>query len=252
MHALRRLLGVLLLVTPLAACFDDGSSQPPVESQPPPQAVNLTKVSGDNQSVLQHAAMDEPLVVQVTDATGEGLQGTTVSFTAGPGSGNFRVADSVTDQFAEAFLRTYFHSAGTQRVVATVDGYPPVTFTVNVLPAGQPMDGVYKLAYSGIVRDPAHPDVALPISASVQIGIRDGQLVDITEVRTTTWIVNGSFSPVDGSLAVSFRVSTDTGASFLGYLSLDGSTAGGSGTWVELWRGRINPDTGGNWTAERL
>ena len=241
-----------LVAVLVVSCSAEDDDPPPPAPPLPVEDVTVVKIAGDGQTIAQHLYLNDALEVRAVDRQGVGLPGLTVGFTAGPGSGGFGEWSNVTDQDGWTFFRTYFHTAGDQQVVASVDGYRPAAFVVHVAPAGTDIDGVYDLGYSGILRNlNGDPSVEIPAEGAVAIGISDGELFDPNEPALTTWIVSGSFSATDGSLDVTLRQSPDIWSRFTGALSLDGDATGGSGTWIELWRGTAVADTGGTWMATR-
>lgn len=240
-----------LVAAILVACGAEDDDPPPPAPPLPVEDVTVVKTAGDGQTIAQHLYLYDALEVRAIDRQGVGLPGLTVSFTAGPGSGGFGEWSNVTDQDGLTFFRTYFHTAGDQQVLATVDGYRPAAFVVHVTPAGTDIDGIYSLNYSGVLRYPPDLTVANPTTGSSSIGISDGELFDPNVPRMVTWIVSGSFSSTDGSLDVTMRRSPDVWYRFIGALSLDGNATGGTGTWIALWQGSAVADTGGTWTAIR-
>ena len=94
-------------------------------------ATRLEKVSGDPQTGSVGAALEDPLVVRVTDASGNGVQGVTISWSM-TGGGNVSEASTQSGTNGETSVtRTLGGTAGQQTTVATVSGLTgsPVTFT---------------------------------------------------------------------------------------------------------------------------
>lgn len=121
------LLGLLGLLTPLAAC--DGSTAPAT-----PAAVEIA--SGDGQEGSVATTLDDPLAVRVVNESGAGVSGVSVSWevTGGEGSIAPRTDETGSDGRAEADW-TLGPQTGAQTVTATVDGLAPVTFEAEAVAA---------------------------------------------------------------------------------------------------------------------
>ena len=94
-------------------------------------ASTLTIVSGDNQEAAVNSQLSAPLVVKVTDNSGNPVSGFTVQWSA-EGGGSVSDASTQTDDNGQASVtRTLGPTAGTQTTVATADGLSgsPATFT---------------------------------------------------------------------------------------------------------------------------
>ena len=90
----------------------------------------LTKLSGDEQQGPVWTALSEPLIVQVLDQNGNGLEGVRVTFAVTAGDGLLSVQLALTDaQGRAASLLTPAEVWGTIRVEVTVEGLEPVVFT---------------------------------------------------------------------------------------------------------------------------
>ena len=98
----------------------------------------LTKLSGDEQRGPVGSALAEPLVVEVLDEDGNGLEGAEVTFTVTAGDGNLSVETTTTDARGRAAATlTPEGVGGTLRVEVTVEGLEPVMFTAVGLLAPQ-------------------------------------------------------------------------------------------------------------------
>lgn len=118
----RRLVGSLTLCLLAAgACSGDGTS--------PPVPAALEAVGGGGQVGLVGAALGDPLVVRVRDASGTGVAGVTVSFAVVRGGGNVvpGAVQTGVDGRAQATW-TLGPASGPQEVRASVSGVDPVTF----------------------------------------------------------------------------------------------------------------------------
>ncbi len=97
---------------------------------------NISVVSGDNQSAAAGSALASPLVVKVTDASGNAVSGATVTLASSNG-GSFGSATATSNAAGQA--QTTFTAgtgAGTTIITASAGGSgTPATFTVVVTPA---------------------------------------------------------------------------------------------------------------------
>ncbi len=94
-------------------------------------ATRLEKVSGDPQTGSVGTALEDPLVVRVTDASGTGVQGVTINWSM-TGGGSLSEASTQSGANGQASVtRTLGGTAGQQTTVATASGLTgsPVTFT---------------------------------------------------------------------------------------------------------------------------
>jgi hypothetical protein len=98
----------------------------------PPVANEISKESGDNQTVPRSSA-SQPLVVVIEDQYDDPMSGVTVNWAVATGSGTLSSATSVTDVNGETSVTfTAGTVAGTATVTATVSGLTPVTFTITI------------------------------------------------------------------------------------------------------------------------
>ena len=90
----------------------------------------LTKVCGDAQEGLVDEQLAEPFVVSVSAENGVAMAGVAVSFSVTAGGGTLSSATATTDANGRAATSlTLGSEAGTNMVVATVEGLESVTFT---------------------------------------------------------------------------------------------------------------------------
>ena len=124
MRAIRTLLAGLLL----AACGDSTGSSAPAAVQ---------AVSGSGQAAVVGLLATNPLVVRVTSAGGNPVQGVAVTWTVASGGGSLTAASTVTGADGQAQVQwTLGTRAEAQTVTATVEGLAPATFTIT--PAAGP------------------------------------------------------------------------------------------------------------------
>lgn len=103
----------------------------------------MVAVSGNGQSINQHAWLTLPARVQLTDALGNGVPGVVVDFSSDPASVYITPRAVGTDADGYAQYAPYIHGAGTQQLVASTTELPPVTFTINVAANAFRFDGFY-------------------------------------------------------------------------------------------------------------
>ena len=97
----------------------------------------LTKISGDGQSAAAGTPLAISLVVEVTDAFGNPVSGTTVTFDSTPGSGSVVPAQSATDPSGMVSTQwTLDSSLGSQSVTASIAAGPSVTFDATATGTG--------------------------------------------------------------------------------------------------------------------
>lgn len=119
--------GSLLIVGLLAGCGGEDTTEP--------QAVILSLISGSNQTANEGQAVADPLVVQVTQG-GNGVAGTTVSWSVTDGGGSVNPTSSATDNAGMASTEwTLGATEGDNGVQASVSGATgsPVAFTATGL-----------------------------------------------------------------------------------------------------------------------
>ena len=103
----------------------------------------VVKISGDSQTVVQHLALSQALQVQVTDALGNPVPGTQVTFTAAGGNSVFLPTTATADGNGLASWSGYLHTAGSQQVIVTAQGATSASFKINVTPSSHIYDGLY-------------------------------------------------------------------------------------------------------------
>lgn len=218
----------------------------------PGAVVTVAMAAGDMQTVVQHAYLPASLVVRVIDVLGNGVPGVQVTLRPAPGSPYFRsetVATSPSgspqDVGGEAKWRGYLHTAGEQRIEATVAGLDPVTFTVNVMPSAHRYDG----RYSCTLYRPAGAT-----SQNLILNIEDGWVSGVVDNgRTTPPPPQSILDESTGALTImGFKTRIDEETNMVGILSIDAlNRAAGSGTTVVTYGGPL-PSGSGSWTCERL
>ena len=100
-------------------------------------ATSLTKVSGDQQSALQGAAVLAPPTVKVTDSLGSPMAGIAVQFTVTAGGGTVLASSANTDASGLASCGgwTLGDSPGPNAVTASSQGLNPVVFSATATDA---------------------------------------------------------------------------------------------------------------------
>ncbi|MEO5588223.1 MAG: Ig-like domain-containing protein [Gemmatimonadaceae bacterium] len=122
------LISVGVLAIGSASCNRDGPS-----TGPPRVAALLTMVSGNGQSGVAGRALSSPFVVKVTDQSGAGLAGVTVTWTIDMGGGALSsVVTTSTSNGNVSTLYTGGNSAGIANIRASATGVTPVIFGVTL------------------------------------------------------------------------------------------------------------------------
>lgn len=172
----------------LMACGGDGLAEPP---EPPPEPAALVAVSGDGQVGKAGERLPEALVVRVTDAHGEGVEGVEVSWRVASGAGD---VSAITTTGPTGTSRALFRptTLGTSTVTAEVTGLPgsQVTFSTDVSVV------VIRLLYDFTFGPYPHfagpedsNDVTVPVGTSVEWA---WQGEDVSGVPETVRIVSTS------------------------------------------------------------
>ncbi len=167
-------------------------------------ANGLAGVSGDGQSGVAGTELAEPLVVEVTDAFGNPIEGVTITWA--PDAGSVSESSTVTDGSGRTSVaRTLGPAAGSQTTLASSEGLAgsPVTFTHTVT-AGS-ASGVLVAAGNN---QTAAPGATLPEDLVVQVVDADGNPVVAAAV---TWVVTaggGTLSPATGATDANGRAAT--------------------------------------------
>jgi hypothetical protein len=165
-------------------------------------ANGIRLVSGDGQMAPVGAALPNPLVVEVTDAFGNPIEGVPVAWSP---DGGGSVSATTTNTGADGLTsvsRTLGATAGTQRTFATVDGLAgsPVTF-VHTATAGS-ASGV-SIVSGNNQRGPVSTELPLPLVVEV----RDAQNNAVPNVPVT-WVIGtggGSVTPTTSNTDPSGR-----------------------------------------------
>ena len=112
-----------------------------VNQATPGAAFGIEIVSGNNQTIVQHAS--SKFVVAVTDAKGVVVPNVQVTFSGSAGSGYITPETITTNSVGEASWKGYLHTSGIQKVDASIAGAIAVTFTANVTASSYHFDGNY-------------------------------------------------------------------------------------------------------------
>jgi adhesin/invasin len=167
-------------------------------------ANGLAGVSGDGQTGPAGTVLPAPLVVQVTDAFGNPIEGVTITWT--PDEGSVSEASTVTDGEGRTSInRTLGPTAGVQTTLASSEGLAgsPVVFTHTVT-AGDP-SGVRIVDGNN---QTAAPGATLPKDLVVEVIDAAGNPVVAAAV---TWVVTageGTLSPTTGTTDDNGRAAT--------------------------------------------
>ena len=103
---------------------------------PPASTANITVVSGNNQSEVLDTAFPNPLVVNVTDSSGNPVQNASVTFSVTSGSATVATASASTDATGNASTTvTAGGTAGPVVITASTSGFS-ATFNLTVSPPG--------------------------------------------------------------------------------------------------------------------
>jgi Bacterial Ig domain/Bacterial Ig-like domain (group 1) len=168
-------------------------------------ANGLAAVSGDGQTGVAGTALADPLVVRVTDAFGNPIEGVAIAWTAG-GGGSVSAPSTTTDaEGLTSVTRTLGPAAGAQTTLASSEGLAgsPVLFN-HTATAGNP-SGVLIVAGDD---QSAPPGTTLPVDLVVAVVDADSNPVVGAAV---TWVVTGgggSLDPTTGTTDASGRAST--------------------------------------------
>ncbi len=167
-------------------------------------ANGIAGVSGDEQTAPAGTVLPEPLVVQVTDAFGNPIEGVTITWT--PDGGSVSEASTVTDtEGLASTVRTLGPTAGVQTTLASSEGLAgsPVVFSHTVT-AGK-ASGV--LIVDGN-NQTAPPRTTLPADLVVQVVDEASNPVVAAAV---TWVVTaggGTLAPTTGTTEENGRAAT--------------------------------------------
>jgi adhesin/invasin len=167
-------------------------------------ANGLAGVSGDGQTAPAGTELPDPLVVEVTDAFGNPIEGVTITWT--PDAGSVSQTSTVTDGSGRTSVtRLLGPTSGTQTTLASSEGLAgsPVTFSHTVT-AGS-ASGVIVVSGNN---QTAPPGATLPEGLVVQVVDQDGNPVVAAAV---TWVVTaggGTLSPATGATDANGRAAT--------------------------------------------
>lgn len=161
-----------MIAIALWACTTDaGLTQPPQEPQRPTAApAVIALVSGSGQVRRSGEHLEDPLVVRVTDAQGNGVGKVPVAWSVTSGDGDFAAPGgwtvrTMTTTAADGRAQVFFRptALGMTTVAASVEGLeiPPVTFT-----ASSTFLRIYAGYWYGIGFGP--PDVTVPVGTTIE------------------------------------------------------------------------------------
>jgi len=211
---------------------------------PPGPPAQVLKMQGDGLTGNQHTAVAPPLVVRVVDALGNGVPAVAVRFASGTTGFFVEPRTLTTNTRGEATLEAavlFLHTAGTVFVEVTSGAAQPAMFRFDVLPAGQPWDGLWDFQI------PPGLSVLDSFTLPVADGIANAMLLGGT-LRTL-----GTIDRSTGVVTLDQRRSSMTSRNYSGQAVLNSTgQAVASGTWFDYPRGVVGP-TGptGTWTAVR-
>jgi len=172
-------------ISVVAACTD--STGPDVG---PPSTI--APIHGDGQEATVGTQLTDPPIIQVTDAAGNPVPGTLVTWLVTPGNGLVEPGSSTTNQQGRATTNwTLGTSAGVQALSAHVDGVPEATFAATAVP-GPP--AIVKKIHGG---DEQVASAGSTLSDSLVVRIEDehGNPVAGAEVTWSVTAGGGSVSP---------------------------------------------------------
>jgi Big-like domain-containing protein len=162
----------------------------------PEGANGIQLVSGDGQGAPVGSTLPSPLVVEVTDAFGNPIEGVQVSWTVDGGGSTSASATTTGADGLTSVTRTLGGTAGTERTFAAVDGLAgsPVTF-VHTATAGA-ASGV-----SIIAGNNQTGPVSTELPQALVVEVRDAQNNAVPGVAVT-WVIGtggGSVTPSTSS-----------------------------------------------------
>jgi hypothetical protein len=155
----------------------------------PPTATTIAQVSGDGQDGLVGQTLASPLVVKVTDASGDPVDGISVQWTAqGGGSISSTAVETGTDGLASV-QRILGPDPGDVTTTASVSGLQgsPVTFTSTAIAGTGP-----RVALTTQPSATAQSGVALTVQPMVQLQDADGNNQSQSGVVVTVSIASGT------------------------------------------------------------
>jgi len=195
--------------------------------------VSIRIVSGDMQTIVQHSLLPLPLRVVVTDERGNPVPDMKVTFSAASGSGYILPAVVLSDSNGEARWSGYLHTAGLQKVDATVENLATVTFAANVTATSYQYNGSYHCT-------------------SFEMTIADGK-ASLNGPIGTSWTTEGTLNETDGVLSAYLRISNSCRLTISGLLMVD-SLQQATGAGISSDNVTCGSPSGmeGEWTCNRL
>lgn len=179
----------------------------------PADAAGIRLFSGNDQSATVNSALPEPLVVEVTDASGNPIANMPIQWTV-TGGGSVSEASNVTDVNGRASVtRTLGGTAGTQTTLASAEllAGSPVTFTHTATAGG----AASVVKFSG---DNQSAQAGTQLANPLVVQVLDAQGNPIPS-RAVTWVVaEGAVSPensttdAEGKASTSWTVGSTPGA----------------------------------------
>src|SRR4029077_8496289 len=162
-----------------------------------------------------------PIVIQITDATGNPVVGAQVTFAPTPDSEQIDSTTTATGSAGTAGWYGTFHAAGLQHITASTPGLAPVTFTIDVIATPFTFDGVYDCSFDG------GPPALRPMH------IVSDQVVDQGDYGHVIW--GGSVDHTTGTFSGFYHPSLDVYNNMSGQFAVDVTPGGaaGSGTYVQ-------------------
>jgi hypothetical protein len=199
----------------------------------------IFKKSGDNQVARQHVPLFEPIVVQIIGTNGVPKVSEAVDFFSDTTSGYVQPKQVKTDHQGLASWSSASHVVGEQKIVAAVNGYAPVQFSITVTPQGEEFDGLHLIT------------VAEPFDRRriMRLIISNGT-IPVDNSRTAGAIAGGTVEK-NGNVALNEYRSIQCRAVYEGHLKIDArGRCIGSGIVTDKSMGRREgPDY--TWTSER-
>ena len=174
-------------------------------------AASILAVSGDGQTGEIGKELGSPLTVKVTDASGNPIEGLSVSWSVAPGSGSVNSLTSKTDvEGVAAVVWRLGEQRGDQMVSASVAGLQPVVFSASAIPP-EP---------AGLTITTQPPGSALIgrrflVQPAVEVRDGDGNLIDGVEITA-------SIEAGGGTLGGDTEVDTKDGVAQFSDLSISG------------------------------
>ena len=195
--------GLALLL--VAACSKDSTSPAPV-----PSAVAI--VSGASQVATVGTALSAPIVVKVTDPSGNPVGGVSITFAPTSASGSVSSAQATTDATGSAqVVWTLGTIAGADSLTITAGALAPISALATAMP-----DAPAAITIVAGNNQSAPVDSALATVLSVKVTDRYGNVVPNAVVQ---WTTDGG-----GTLSATTTVTDSNGIAQVGYTL--GPTAG--------------------------